>query len=129
MIGDIGPNSKLQVAKARAMHDFSNTQFKTATYWEAEVEQLKQQSVPVHAFYVKDRAKTQFDEIAKRTNGKSDFLDVNGAEGAKLLTDVITTQILDNIGGEELVRAYRKKYIETVVTTTTTTVVNQRFIK
>jgi hypothetical protein len=54
-------------------------------------------------------AKVTFDEIASATGGKSEFFSVDSSQA---LIDLLTTEILGNIGGEELVNAYyaRKTY-------------------
>jgi hypothetical protein len=71
--------------------------------------------VPVHAFYVASRAKPSFEKIALHTGGKCESLNVNSANGAELLTNTITQEILNNIGGKELVNTYIKMYVTKVI--------------
>jgi len=55
---------------------------------------------PVDAFHVKKRAQEKFDEIATRTRGQCEMLDINSSLGSNMLTDLITEEILNNIGGQ-----------------------------
>jgi hypothetical protein len=50
--------------------------------------------IPVHCFYVEERAKTNFEEISGKTKGRCEYLDINSDAGATLLTDVVTKEIL-----------------------------------
>ena len=50
--------------------------------------------IPVHCFYVAQKAKTNFEEISGKSHGRCDFLDINSDAGATLLTDVVTKEIL-----------------------------------
>jgi len=79
--------------------------------WRA-LQQLQQKGIPVHAFYVDYYAQKAFEEISKTTNGTSNFLDINSRKGAELLTDLVTQQILRNVGGEKLVECYQRKFIK-----------------
>ena len=57
-----------------------------------------------------------FEEIASKTGGKSEFLDIDSNSGADRLTHLVTEQVLMNLGqskggvGSNLVDAYRQKY-------------------
>jgi hypothetical protein len=68
----------------------------------------------VHAFYVEQRVKESFKEIAERTGGRSAMLDINSSLGSQMLTDLVTEEILRNIGGSSqgnsLVDAYRSRF-------------------
>ena len=60
--------------------------------------------------------KQNFKKLLILQGGESKFLDVNSADGANLLTDMVTMQILKNIGeksgkGEDLVNIYKKSYL------------------
>jgi hypothetical protein len=55
-------------------------------------------------------ARSNFEEIAERTGGKSGPLDINSEEGAEMLTGVVTRRLLDNVGGAALVAAYDTKF-------------------
>jgi hypothetical protein len=69
-------------------------------------------NIPVDSFYVEKRAEERFDEIATRTRGQFELLDINSSLGSNMLTDLVTEEILNNIGGQlrgkDLVSAYRK---------------------
>ena len=51
---------------------------------------LKASSIPIHAYFVDKAAEDNFKEIASETGGKCEFLDVNSAAGAEILTNLIT---------------------------------------
>ena len=117
LIGDAAPNTKVQVDAGRSKYGESywrNSEFAEATYWETEVEGLAEKNIPVHTFHVCSSAGPSFKKIAEKTQGQHGFLDVNSTQGAALLTDVVTMQILKDAGGEEmgdiLVAAYKKAY-------------------
>eukprot|EP01063_Lacrimia_lanifica_P020154 TRINITY_DN274_c0_g1_i10.p1 TRINITY_DN274_c0_g1~~TRINITY_DN274_c0_g1_i10.p1 ORF type:complete len:2904 (+),score=760.56 TRINITY_DN274_c0_g1_i10:5299-14010(+) len=63
--------------------------------------------IPVHAFYMKDWARSCFQQIADTTGGKCAALDVSHPNQ---LTDLFSTRVLSDIGGEELEQLYRKKF-------------------
>lgn len=55
--------------------------------------------------------------MADFTNGSCQFLDINSSDGSERLTQIVTEEILNNVGakdgkGEQLVKAYRAKYVE-----------------
>ncbi len=70
-------------------------------------------NIPVDAFYVEKRTQEKFHEIAIRARGRCEMLGINSSLGSNMLTDLITEEILNNIGGQfrgkDLVSAYRKK--------------------
>lgn len=117
VIGDAPPNTQGEVATKRAGRGetyWGNTAFKTPTFYQSEVNKLAQKKVPVHTFFVADRAKSVFQEIASATHGNCLELDVNSSSGAELLTKHVTETILQNIddkvsggGSTQLVNAYR----------------------
>jgi hypothetical protein len=124
LIGDAAPNKKNQVQEGRAKLKesyWTNTKFKTPTYYEDELRQLELKGIPVHAFYVNDSAKNSFKEIAKTTNGECEFLDINNPDvGAEILIRLVTERILQNVGGkskgDSLVAAYRAEFCKGYVT-------------
>jgi len=113
LIGDVGPNTQQEVTARRSSYNWSTTRFSNPTYYKDEIEKLKQRKVPVHAFYVAKYAQASFQEMSTATGGKCEYLDVNSAKGADLLTDTVTIQVLQSVGGEELVSAYRAKFMST----------------
>lgn len=79
-----------------------------------ELETLREKKIPVHAFYVVENAKASFERIATLTGGKSDMLDISSKKGSEVLTNLVTIEILRNIGGaqrgNDLVNAYKTKF-------------------
>ncbi len=69
-------------------------------------------NIPVDAFHVEKRAQEIFHEIATRARGRCEMLDINSSLGSDVLTDLVSEEILNNIGGQlrgkDLVSAYRK---------------------
>ncbi|CAF3079102.1 unnamed protein product [Rotaria sp. Silwood2] len=117
LIGDAPPNTRNEVKIKRKQFGeqyWLGTKFQQETYYENELEHLKISKIPVHAFYVEHRAKSVFQKIAQNTGGRCEMLDINSSAGAKMLTDLVTEEILNNIGGsvkgDVLVKAYREKY-------------------
>jgi hypothetical protein len=98
------------------------TRFSQPTYYEQELEKLVNNNIPVHAFYVEQRAEEKFHQIATRTHGRCEMLDINSRVGSDMLTDLVTEEILNNIGGQsrgkDLVTAYRKKFPKSYTSTT-----------
>ena len=113
LIGDRAPNTKEDVQHKRAKREekyWQTTKFSNATYWEDELKNITKHQVPVHAFYLDEKAKACFSQIAKRTNGKCGKLDINSNRGGQALTDLVSKQVLLSSGGDDLVRAYDKKF-------------------
>lgn len=116
LIGDMPPNTQEEViTKRQPQSQWVNTKFANPVYSSEQVKRLVDADIPVHAFYVNKYAETAFNAIASATSGKCDELDIHSAAGADLLTDVVTTQILENVGGggdqgKHLVAAYNAKY-------------------
>ncbi|CAM2727660.1 unnamed protein product [Rotaria socialis] len=124
LIGDAPPNSLKEVATKRSNFGqkyWKNTRFAKKTYYEQELETLVTNTIPVHAFYVEKRAEEKFHEIATRTHGRCEMLDINSSLGSDMLTNLVTEEILNNIGGEskgkDLVTAYRKKFAKSYAST------------
>ncbi|CAF5057827.1 unnamed protein product [Rotaria sp. Silwood1] len=63
-------------------------------------------------FFVEQRAEIIFKKVAEQTGGRCEMLDINSSSGSQMLTDLITEEILRNVGGSTkgnaLVEAYRK---------------------
>ncbi|CAL6057008.1 Helicase-related_protein [Hexamita inflata] len=113
LIGDMPPNTKEEVRRKRANLGeayWSTTRFAYPTYFENQLQILKQNNIPVHALYVCNSAQQQFGYIARETGGKCEELDINSAKGAENLTNLVTEKIMLNIGGEALVKKYREKF-------------------
>lgn len=114
LIGDKPPNERGEIKDKRQYreHDLQKTDFANPTYYEDELNHIIEAGVPVHAFYVDSCARSAFEHIAKRTEGLAESLDINSSQGAVRLTDLVTEQVLNNLGGETLVKAYRDKYVK-----------------
>ncbi|CAF4273892.1 unnamed protein product [Rotaria magnacalcarata] len=124
LIGDAPPNSLEEVATKRGKFGkkyWKNTRFAKETYYEQELGKLMTNNISVHAFYVEKRAEEKFHEIATRTGGRCAMLDINSSLGSDMLTNLVTEEILNNIGGlskgKDLVTAYRKKFSKSYAST------------
>lgn len=119
IIGDAGPNSKDQVSSKRDSRgkaywkEAQDGRFAIATDAENEMIHLQQAKVPIHSFYAtkEQTHQTPFGELSEATGGTCHNLivsDINGS--AELLTNAITRSILENVGGQKLVKAYDAKF-------------------
>eukprot|EP00050_Salpingoeca_kvevrii_P020249 m.96325 g.96325 ORF g.96325 m.96325 type:complete len:974 (-) comp8787_c0_seq1:270-3191(-) len=116
LIGDAPANTPQEVLTKRASSLFpwdSHPKYGTPTNWQNELQYFQQRQLPVHAFYVADKARRNFQEIAASTQGRCERLDIDSQQGASRLTELVTEEILRNVGGaargEALVQAYRAK--------------------
>ncbi|CAF2540249.1 unnamed protein product [Rotaria sp. Silwood2] len=117
LIGDAPPNTQNEVNKKRQRHGedyWKKTKFAKATYYEDELAKLTLNKIPVHTFFVANDPEKSFREIARRTGGRSEFLDINSPFGSDILTALVTKEILRNIGGsskgDDLVKAYEMRF-------------------
>ncbi|CAL6013582.1 Conserved_hypothetical protein [Hexamita inflata] len=111
LIGDMGPNTREQIQIGRGFNGpeyWSKTPF-TQTYFEDELQQLKGK-VKVHALYVEKEARESFEYIARYTAGECRELGINSDQGAENLTHLVTERIVENIGGEVLLKKYKDKF-------------------
>ncbi|XP_047142319.2 uncharacterized protein LOC105845986 [Hydra vulgaris] len=121
LIGDAPAKTKDQIKKYRNVMGekyWKNTDFKVPTFYLDEVEKLKKKGIVVHAFYLDEGAKLNFQEISKETGGKCEALNIDSSDGANILTDIVTRRILSNVGelsgkGNDLVNAYNVRYAKT----------------
>jgi len=84
LIGDMPANSENDVKNNRQYRGeeyWSKTKFKDATHYKKELAKLKSKQIPIHAFYVCNAAKSNFEEISKETGGRCEFLDINSPKG------------------------------------------------
>ncbi|KAJ9461055.1 Protein translocase subunit SecA [Diplonema papillatum] len=112
LIGDAPANSFSEVIEKRAARgeDYWRT---TPLAVPADFsEQLQSLDVPVHAFHVYEHPLTRacFERIADATGGWKGYLDIDSDKGAALLTELVSTTVLDGIGGSDFVSAYHEKY-------------------
>ncbi len=113
LIGDQPPNTRSEVEAKRMKRGetyWSTTKYREKTFYEDELLEIQEKNIPVHAFFVDSEAKQKFTEIANKTGGRCEALDINSDAGAEMLTHLVTEQIMDNIGGARLVSAYREKF-------------------
>ncbi|CAF3955884.1 unnamed protein product [Rotaria sordida] len=116
LIGDAPPNTKSEVKQKRNRRGeayWKQTKFAQATYYEDELAKLISKSIPVHTFFVDNRAEVIFKEIAQRTGGKCERLDINSPLGAEMLTKLVTEPILNvcrNKKGNSLIETYQYKF-------------------
>ena len=124
LIGDAPANKVSEVREKRGTLEHSlgeaywqSTKFKEPTDYQKELNHMKQHwDVPIHAFFVDTRAASNFRKIARQTGGRCESLDINSPQGAELLTDVVTEEVLRKVGeqaggqGDTLVETYRKSF-------------------
>ena len=68
----------------------------------------------MHAFYLTDYAKDDFEKIARETRGRCEYLDIHSSEGAESLIDFVTEEILRSAAGDQgddAVELYRTRYV------------------
>ena len=117
LIGDAPPNTQEEVKTKRNRFGekyWRTTKFAQETYYINELKKLIENNIPVHAFFVDTQAESTFRDIAKRTRGRCEMLDINSNAGSDMLTDLVAEEILRNIGGNSrgttLVTAYRRRF-------------------
>merc|ERR1711988_1548606 len=101
LIADAPPHPE---SKGQQLADHSVT---LSTDYKIETKKLKQKGIPVFTFYLNtDKTLvTPFEYIANQTGGSSALLD----DSSKLI-DVICTNVLEDIGGSELVAEYHSRW-------------------
>jgi hypothetical protein len=119
LIGDMPANTPEEVVTKRRKKSeeyWSTTKFAMPVNAATELAKIQEKGVPVHAFYLRDNAKSMFKDTARTTGGTSCALDLNSNDD--MLTHLITTNILNKVGGVRggvdhgaiLVNAYRAKF-------------------
>ena len=113
LIGDAPANDDMEITSRRAIRGenyWSKTKFARKTNFKKELEKLK--GVKVNTFYLNDKTKENFKEIAEYTGGKCQMLDVyDRINGANNLTNLVTIEILQSIDSS-LADEYKKCYIK-----------------
>ena len=66
--------------------------------------------VKIDTYYLNNYAENSFKEIARKSSGKSEFLNVQDPKSKDILTDIFSKTVLHELGGNDLVEAYIKKY-------------------
>jgi hypothetical protein len=121
LIGDApATKTRQEVEKRRAAKGetyWKTTKYnQTPTFYKDELAKLKANNIKVNAFYVANGwEKSNFEEIAKETGGKSAYLDVNSSKGAELLCDFIIVEILRSVPQNSgtkinLIEDFNKRY-------------------
>ncbi|CAF4392904.1 unnamed protein product, partial [Rotaria magnacalcarata] len=119
LIGDAPAKERPAIARDRNATGgevyWSKTKYKIPTYYMDELQKLKAKNIPVHTFHLEDGTKNNFQIIAKETSGRCEHLDINSPQGAELLTNCVTEEILRKTAGDKgdiAVRLYRKEYVK-----------------
>ncbi|ETO33931.1 hypothetical protein RFI_03165, partial [Reticulomyxa filosa] len=124
LIGDAPANTKEEVQiKRRDSKQYklgddywnNNALYSKSTYYEDELAHLKEHNIPVHTFYVDQRAQQNLLQIATSTGGRCEKLDINSQRGSSQLTDLVSEEVLRKAGGSKgdmLVNAYRAKFFK-----------------
>ncbi|CAF3604842.1 unnamed protein product [Rotaria sp. Silwood1] len=118
LIGDAPANSQEEVHRKRGKLGekyWKTTKLDKPTHYEVELKNLKDKNIPVHAFYLDESAKTNFQRIAGET-GRCAWLNIHSSEGAELLTNFVTKEVLRKAAGnqgDEAVALYKRKYEKT----------------
>uniref|UniRef100_A0A7S3FZM2 VWFA domain-containing protein n=1 Tax=Palpitomonas bilix TaxID=652834 RepID=A0A7S3FZM2_9EUKA len=113
LIGDAPAQSEEESERKRESQYgesyWESTQFAKMAKYEEEKSRIVSSDVPVHAFYLKERAKTCFESLASSTNGLAAELDVNHPESATTLTDLVCRKLAAAID-PDLERKYMEKF-------------------
>eukprot|EP00298_Acanthocystis_sp_HF-20_P018889 c22051_g1_i5.p1 GENE.c22051_g1_i5~~c22051_g1_i5.p1 ORF type:complete len:2308 (+),score=699.29 c22051_g1_i5:197-6925(+) len=119
IIGDAPAKSREAIKRDRDRYGgeeyWGKTKYSTPTYFEDEVAKLRAKSIPIFTFYLADGAQSNFQKIAT-TPENCQKLQINSAQGAELLTHVVTQQILLSTAGQKGVELYKKKFMKTSYT-------------
>ncbi|ETO08016.1 hypothetical protein RFI_29372 [Reticulomyxa filosa] len=116
LIGDMPANTKEEVElrrKSKGENYWNKTTFSSPTHYEKELALLKKNNISVHAFYVGEQAKENFEAIARASGGRCAELQINSDKGSELLASIVSETVLKHTGGskgDELVKAYRAKF-------------------
>jgi hypothetical protein len=120
LIGDAPAKEKPAIQRDRQANGgeayWSTTKYRNPTYYVEELQKLKVDNIPVHAFYLQAGAQNNFRKIANETSGRCEYLDINSLQGAQLLTNFVTEEVLRKTAGDQgdaAVELYRKKYVKT----------------
>lgn len=102
LIGDASAKSKKSIINFRNKYGgesyWKTSKFGDLTHYKDEVQKLKCSGIQVHAFYLNNEAKRNFEEIAKETNGFCQFLDIDTSAGSEILANTVTECILKSVG-------------------------------
>ncbi|KAL4441129.1 hypothetical protein ABPG74_002079 [Tetrahymena malaccensis] len=119
LLADAPSKSRLQIMAYR-QHFGGESYWKTTKYsqitdYQEEIKKLQKCNIPIHCFYLHEGAKSNFNEIAEFTGGKSEYLNINDKEASNTLIKVVVEPILKNVGkqnglGDYLYSEYLKMF-------------------
>ena len=107
LIADMPSNTQNDILERRKLTEskwnWKSTKFATPTHYREEVDRLarREPPIPVHSFYVRDAARTEFAEIASTTGGETGELDTNSSRGAELLSNLFAVRVMTDVAGED----------------------------
>ena len=107
LIGDAGANTPAEVIAKRKKYENVEKDYwlayKNVEHYTVELEKIKTSKIPIYPFFVHKDAKKDFDYIAQQTTKEKESreLDVNSSQAVDDLTDTLSKNILEEIGGEE----------------------------
>ncbi|EAR88867.2 helicase carboxy-terminal domain protein (macronuclear) [Tetrahymena thermophila SB210] len=94
---------------------WKTTKYSEITDYKKEMQKLKDTNIPIHSFYLDERAKSNFEEISEFTNGKCEGFNIDSNDASDKLIKIIVEPILQNVGkqnglGDDLYKQYLKLY-------------------
>jgi hypothetical protein len=120
IIGDAPPNTRDETIKKRERSPLYSTHslYGAPVFFEEQLQEICRRKIRINSFYLKGtNAKTEFQRMAQVTGGSCEALDVQNANAADVLTGIVCTNILKDIGdklggnmAQQLVASYRAKY-------------------
>ncbi|CAF4032068.1 unnamed protein product, partial [Rotaria sordida] len=120
LIGDAPAKDRRAIIRDRQVYGgeayWSKTKYKAPTQYTDELKKLKAKNIPVHAFYLNIGAKGNFQKIASETLGRCEQLNINSPQGAELLTNFVTEEVLRKTAGDQgdaAVKLYRENFVNT----------------
>jgi hypothetical protein len=122
LIGDAPANSQNEVTQKRTRSGekyWKSTRFNQPTHYTSELKKLKEKNIPVHTFYLTEKAKNNFVEIAHETSGRCQELNIHSSDGAESLIHFVTEEVLRKTAGDQgnaVVELYRRKYAQHMFT-------------
>eukprot|EP01038_Epipyxis_sp_PR26KG_P012864 gene12864-17240_t len=111
LIGDMpaNPLDKIMTKRAENKKGWDSTPFKDPVNYKDELNKLKDLGVKINSFYLTNAAKSCFEEISGQTEGKSLFLDVNGADAPEKLTHIVAWSVMKS-AGDDYADAYTQAF-------------------
>lgn len=123
VIGDAAPNTDAEVIQKRGMNNGlrGHPHFSHPVKFSEQLQSMVDQGIRINSFYIQGSgggAVKAFQQMASSSGGKCEALNVHSPQAKDLLTGIVSTNILQDIGlqtggaglANQLVNAYRKKY-------------------